>query len=288
MEPFGVLLLAADEYPNPPGPLPSSESADGLAELVVGERGGVLVGRVVVRSREELIAALEGWAERKAKGNVDRPASTIVYFAGHGSDNGLSHTLLIPEDGVTRSLETEALGAVFRKDWIWRKSNGQGWTLFVLDCCGSDVGRSNLANKLTKHAIEAPRRFSIWPTAPSGASRSGYFVESLARAIASFTENDASIPLNELFDRLDLGQIEPYGRLPREAALDNLRHTADTVVMPLDAASSRVCRPRSAGISSRRRKAPSRATSIGSSRAASAKFASSATGYTKLGTGYAS
>ena len=67
METFGVLLIAVDDYPDPPGPLPSSESADRLAELIIGERGGRLIERLVGKSREEIIGALEKLGARQRR-----------------------------------------------------------------------------------------------------------------------------------------------------------------------------------------------------------------------------
>ena len=98
---------------------------------------------------------------------------------------------------------------MFEKDWIRRQSDRASWTVFVLDCCASDIGVTNLNAELSKHAIKRPRRLALWPTTPQGASHSGRFVEALGRVLATFNENYASIPLNEVFRRMlpELGTL---------------------------------------------------------------------------------
>lgn len=233
MNNFGVLVIAIDEYPDPPGPLPASASADVLARLVVGERGGVLVERIVAASGEDVLGAFRRWAAAKS----DRPRSTIVYLAGHGTDDGLEHSFLVPDGPSTVEIETKTLGTHFEKDWFLRQGDRESWTLFILDCCGADIGVVNLEAELSQHAYKRPRRLAMWPTTPRGAAHSGRFVAALEEALATFTENDATVPLNELFLRAlpALGDVEPLGFLPPGASLKNDRHSATPVVMNVDA-----------------------------------------------------
>jgi hypothetical protein len=230
---FGVLVIAVNEYPDPPGPLPSSESAERLSDIVSGEHGGVVIGSIVATSQDDVTTAFEEWIAR----HEQAPRSTIVYLVGHGTDDGLDHSFLLPHGPGTRELRTATLASFFEKDWVRRQRDEGAWTLFVLDCCGADIGVTNLQNALTRVALKKPRRLSLWPTAPSGATHSGRFVAAFARALDTFTENDAVIPLNELFRRMhaELGDLEPQGYLPHDAALRNPLRTPTPVVMNLDA-----------------------------------------------------
>ena len=233
METFGVLLIAVDDYPDPPGPLPSSDSADRLAKLIVGERGGALIERVVAKSEQEITAALDKLANAKE----GQPRSTIVYLVGHGSDDGVRHSFIVPADSGTTEIRTVSFGPVFEKDWRRRQADNSSWTLFVFDCCGAEIGLANLQANLSQYAFDRPRRLAMWPTAPLGASHSGRFVDALGRLLATLTENDAAIKLNEVGLRVlpELGALEPLGLLPNAAELKNPLHSPTPVVMNLDA-----------------------------------------------------
>lgn len=233
METFGLLLIAVDEYPDPPGALPSSKSADQLAELIIGERGGTLVKRLVAKSREEIFGALERWAD----GTSELPKSTIVYLVGHGTDDVYDHKFLVPAGNSTVEIPTASFRPVFEKNWIRRQRDRTSWTLFVLDCCAADIGLVNLQAEFSQRILKRPRRLAMWPTTPQGASHSGKFVAALRRALDTFNENDTSIPLNEVFRRMlpELGDIEPLGYLPDQAVLRNPLHSPTPVVMNLDA-----------------------------------------------------
>jgi hypothetical protein len=233
METFGVLLIAVDKYPDPPGPLPSSDSAGRFAGLLTGDHGGTVIESIVASSEEDITAAFERWVGSGSQG----PLSTIVYLVGHGTDDGDEHTFLVPGPAGTRDVVTGSFARFLHKDWFRRQADRGSWMLFVLDCCGADIGVTNLTTALTSQAHKRPRRLALWPATPSGASHSGSFVTAFARALSTFTENDAVIPLNELFDRMsrELGGLEADGRLPSEAALQNPLHSPSPLVMNLDA-----------------------------------------------------
>jgi hypothetical protein len=113
---FGVLLIAVDEYPDPPGPLPSSESVARLSRVVTGDYGGVVVGSIVARSREDVLKAFDRWIARDERS----PRSTIVYLVGHGTDDGDEHAFIAPGDAATTELPTGTLSGYFEKDWLLR------------------------------------------------------------------------------------------------------------------------------------------------------------------------
>jgi hypothetical protein len=233
VETFGLLLIAVDEYPDPPGRLPSSASARRLAEIVTGTRGGRTIDSVVATSHQDIINALDRWVDP----NAQRPASTIVYLVGHGTDDSLDHRFIVPGPLGTSKFQTESLADYFQEDWLRRQGDRQSWTLFVLDCCAANIGVTNLSHSLTRTPIKEPRRLSLWPATPQGANHSGSFIEALTRALATFNENDAVIRLNEVFRRMrpELADLEPKGYLPDEAALSNPMRSTMPIVMNLDA-----------------------------------------------------
>jgi WD40 repeat protein len=231
---FGVLLIAVDRYPDPPGSLPSSVSARRLIDILTRDRGGRLTRFVPAESVEDVLAAFEEWAGEQD----DRPLSSIVYLVGHGTNNFVNHSFIAPApNGRTRELRTSTLSPFFERDWTRRQQDPTSWTLFVLDCCASDVGTTNLINALTQSVLTSPRRLALWPVTPRGASHSGRFVDAFERAISTFSENDEVIPLIEVFRRMkaELGDLEPSGFLPFEAALNNPLHSPTPVVMSMDA-----------------------------------------------------
>jgi hypothetical protein len=235
---FGLVLVAADDYGDPPGSLPSSKSADRLARLLIGERGGRLVQRVVAGTAREVRAALRGWAAHRD----DSPQSSFVYLVGHGRTDGDFHWFIAPEnadepDGENE-IRTQGISEMIRSDWAVRQqAEPSSWSVIVLDCCASDVGVANLVHALSAPAARKPRRLGLWPVTPQGASHSGRFVDILERCLGTFTENDEEIALQELIRRIspELGDLEPEGLLPAAAALVNPLRAAGAVTINVDA-----------------------------------------------------
>lgn len=230
MSGFGVVVLAVDDYPDPPGPLPSSESAERFARLLGGEHGGILLASVVVRREPDLLDAIRDWAADAA-----RPTSSVVYLVGHGRGQGLAHEFLVPRDGEVVGLRTAGLAQHLERDWLRRQTDPASWALLVLDCCDSALGVDNLVAQLAMSPPTKPRRLGLWPVAPGGAARTGAFVDAFEHALETFTENDERVPLDEVFRRIRhvLGDLQPEGFLPDEAALSRPKPAAP-VVLPLD------------------------------------------------------
>lgn len=230
MSGFGVVSLAVDDYPVPPGPLPSSDSAAAFVRLLGADRGGTLLASVVATGEGDVVDAVRRWAE-----DTERPMSSVVYFVGHGRGDGLDHDFLVPDGERVVSFRTARLAEYLQRDWQFRQADPASWTLVVLDCCDSELGVTNVAAVLADRYPKKPRRLGLWPVAPGGASRTGAFVAAFERALGTFTENDERIPLDEVFRRIrhELGDLEPAGFLPDEAALARPGPAAQ-VVMTLD------------------------------------------------------
>lgn len=240
MEPgprFELVLIAADNYGDPPGRLPSSRSADRLADLLTGERGGRLVQQVVAGTAGEIRAALHRWAAHED----DSLVSSFVYLVGHGRTDGEFHWFIAPENDAepyrANEIRTQDLSDLIRSDWIAREAEPSSWSVIVLDCCASDVGVANLLHALSAPAPRKPKRLGLWPVTPQGASHSGRFVDLLERCLGTFTENDEGIALQELIRRVssELGDLEPEGWLPEAAALVNPLRAAGAVTINFDA-----------------------------------------------------
>lgn len=229
---FGVVLIAVDDYPDPPGRLPSSESAQRFAALLCAH-GGTVRESVVATGEGDVIDTIRRWS-RRANG----PAGWILYLVGHGRGDMLHHEFVVPDDDRTGvvGVRTTRLGEFLQHDWLLRQVDASAWTLVVLDCCDSELGVTNLVNDLTAAYPKKPRRLGLWPVAPGGAARTGDFVDAFERALDTFTGNDAVIPLDEVFRRLrrDLGELESSGFLPEVAVLTPPVPVAP-VIMTLDA-----------------------------------------------------
>jgi WD40 repeat protein len=219
MAEFRVVLIAVDDYPDPPGPLPSSESARRLGALLSGEHGGDITDFVTARNERDVIDAVRRWADAAGP----PPPGSLLYLVGHGAgDNTYHHDFHVPtEDGRIEKIRTSELAKYLVAEGAKRKNDPDGWALFILDCCDSDLGVSNLNRDLELAYAEKPRNLACWPVAPEGAARTGAFVDAFERALKTFTENDERIDLHEVYRRIreELGNLEPRGFLPREAAL---------------------------------------------------------------------
>jgi WD40 repeat protein len=231
MSGFGLVWVAIDDYPEPPGQLPSSVSAARLAGLL-GGRGATVLDTVVAASEQEVVGAFRRWA-----GAAERPSASVVYLVCHGRGDGLDHNLLVPVpdgEGVVDFL-TVRLAEFLQHEWQSRQADPASWTLLILDCCDSELGTTNLDAHLKAKYPKLPRRLGLWPVAPGGAARAGAFVDAFERALDSFTENDEHIPLNAIFHRIcgDLGNLESSGFLPDHAALA-VPPPASPTVIPLD------------------------------------------------------
>ncbi len=230
MTTFGVVLVAVDDYPEPPGPLPSSDSAARFGAILGGGRGGNVLDTVVVHGEGDLVDAVRRWAEQP-----DRPTGSVVYLVGHGRGDSLDHDLLVPDGDGVLPVRTSGMAQFLQRDWQRRQTDPDSWALFVLDCCDSELGVTNLAAELSAKYPKKPKRLGLWPVAPGGAARTGAFVTAFEHALDTFTENDERIPLDEVFRRIrrELGDLEPAGFLPPEAALER-PPPPSPVVMALD------------------------------------------------------
>src|SRR5688572_30594924 len=128
---FGLVTIAVEDYPDPPGLLPSGTSARRFADLLTGARGGELVDHVVAKNAAEVRDTLERWSLRN-----DRPLSTVVYLVGHGDTDLLEHWFLVP--GAEARIQTRTLAEKLKQDWSRRRDDSASWMLLVLDCCASD------------------------------------------------------------------------------------------------------------------------------------------------------
>ena len=226
-----MLTIAVDAYGDPPGPLPSTSSARGFADLVVGDRGGTIIEHVAANSAADVRAALARWAQR------DGPAASVVYLVGHGESDGVEHSFLVPAAGGEDRIRTRTFADVVVQERQLRQDDVESWVLVILDCCASDVGVVNLQNELTKYAFKLPKRWELWPVTPSGATHSGAFVQRFREALATFEVNDEVIELHEVMRRMGeyLGGLEAAGNLPRRAALRNPHGSGKPVTINLDA-----------------------------------------------------
>jgi hypothetical protein len=232
---FALVLVAADDYADPPGHLPSSKSAQRVAALL-RECGGLITQQVVVSRADEVRTALARWA----KHDGGSPLSSFLYLVGHGQSDGEDHWFLLPETSeqpsIADAIQTRTLGKILQQDWQHRQGDPASWAVLVLDCCASDIGVNNLLVDLAGK-LNRPRNLALWPVSSRGASHAGRFVETLEYCLGTFSVNDTRIPVQELGRRIaaKLGDVHPDGFLSDDAALENPLRSEVPLTIGVDA-----------------------------------------------------
>jgi WD40 repeat protein len=192
---------------------------------------------------------------------IRRPdrTSSILYWVGHGSSDGVFHNLVTSESGscpaVDDSLITRHLADYLRQEAAGRGNLGtqssDAWTVVVLDTCAAGVGLSNLNSELTRHPPREPKHLLILATTDGGTGYLGGFDTALAKAIGGFAANDPHIHVRELVARLVAGLGEdvppPWGGVPRHALIRNPEWLGRAVTGPIDAVEDHVEELREAG-----------------------------------------
>lgn len=231
---FGLVIVAVDEYVEMPA-LPSTATARRLVEML-RPYGAEPLGPPEPATAPVVRDFLGSWSTSE-----EGPASSFVYWVGHGESDGVKQWLLTsgsrrrykPADTVPAAELAESLMA----RWDTRvQADKEAWTVVVLDCCNAEVGISNILNALTENHDREPDRIAVLRVA-SGASTVGRFVDELAAALAATTENDDTVPLHSLLREVThrLGEgLKPIDWLPYDAALVNPRRTQAVVTMTVD------------------------------------------------------
>lgn len=231
---FGLVIVAVDEYVEMPE-LPSTATARRLVD-VLRPYGAEPLGPPEPATASGVRDFLGAWSTSE-----EGPASSFVYWVGHGESDGVQQWLLTSGSRRRYTLGNTVLAAELVENlkarWETRvQAVNDAWTVVVLDCCNAEVGTINILNALTEDPDRVPDRIAILRVA-SGASTVGRFVDELAAALAATTENDESIPLPELLQavRRRLGEgLKPIDWLPSDAALVNPRRTQTVVTMTVD------------------------------------------------------
>lgn len=216
---FRLVVVAVDSYAEMSA-LPSSTTAAQLFELLQ-PFGADAAGPPASTTASEIRQFLDAWATAK-----DGPASSILYWVGHGEHDGERQWLLTSSSKrpYTRShaIPADELAEAVIERWLGRvAADPEGWTVVVLDCCNAEVGTTNMLNVFTRSHERRPRRIALVRVA-SGASTVGHFVGELRNALSTYTENDDTISLRGLLlavgDRLG-DDVDAIVEVPARAAL---------------------------------------------------------------------
>ena len=218
---FGLVVVAVDEYAELE-PLPSTSTAGRLADLLAPYGASTSAVRPPTTA-QAVRAHLHGWAAAD-----EGPASSFIYWVGHGESDGDRQWLLASEStqpySTANAVAATELADFLITRWVNRVAADEAaWTVVVLDCCNSEVGTNNVLHALTARAEREPNRLALVVVA-SGASTVGRFVTELAAALGARSEYDHRIDLHgllwEVTRRLGEG-LKPILWLPIEAALVN-------------------------------------------------------------------
>jgi hypothetical protein len=232
---FGLSIVAIDSYEHHDD-LPSAATAERV-ERLLGPYGLAAVSRPP-RADEaaDLVTFLDGWAT-----DADGPGSTLLYWVGHGSREGMHAWLLT---GASRSPLTDqravnarTLANMLRTRWVERTAGDGSWTVLILDVCRGRDAATTIVNILTEDPSSRPGQVAVVEVGGNSATEVGRFVDALEEALAGFTENDAVIPLRSLLfaatDRLG-PHVQPTIWLSRDAVLDNPRATSAVLMATQD------------------------------------------------------
>jgi WD40 repeat protein len=235
---FQLVVVAVSDYPDPPGALPSTASADRVARRLAEWGGRETSARPVPATTAAVRARLRAWTT----GQVG-PRSSLLYWVGHGWDNG-DELLLLTSDSeqpydAANAVPAAELAGVLRADWERRSALGdaRAWTVAVFDCCGSSVGITNIVHELTKVPARRPERLALLAVSSRGASFAGRFADQLEAAFDALTPNDTEVLVRDLLDAVAdrLGDdAAAEGRLAKGAVLAR-QAPAAVVTMNVDA-----------------------------------------------------
>ncbi|WP_306316939.1 MULTISPECIES: ATP-binding protein [unclassified Streptomyces] len=204
---FPVVCLPIGRYRHH-APLEADAAASQVAELFA-ELGGRAEPWSVPgseRDRSAVEERLERWAGPPAA------RSSVLYWAGHGEaapDGAWLAVHETPGSMRTRGLLPETLAAFIDAEWSRRIADPHAWTVVVIEACGAERFADLVAVRLLSG--DKPRRLAIVGVGGYGAGHLGEFADALAGALASYTDNDASIRLADLMlrlhDRMRVGSI---------------------------------------------------------------------------------
>jgi len=228
---FGLFVVAVDEYYDQPT-LPSTATSERLAEIL-RPYGAELWGPPQPTTTDAIRAFLHRWSTAE-----EGPASSFVYWVGHGESDGTEQLLLASNSAVEYSagnaVPAAEIAGYLRRRWTNRVAGeDEAWTVIVLDCCQPSLGLLNILSVLTAKPASMPERFALVAVA-SGASTVGRFGEALGAALAVKEDNDQVIGLHSLLmevsRRLEQN-LAPFNWLPYDAALVNPRATSSVLTM---------------------------------------------------------
>lgn len=231
---FGLVVVAVDEYLEMP-PLPSKATGARLAEML-RPHGSELLAAPEETTVQPLREHLQTWA-----GSETGPASSFVYWVGHGESDGKNQWFLTSRSkqpyNSANSLAPAELANFLVLRWLGRVADDpDAWTVLVLDCCNPSVGSLDIISALLGHPAVTPKRIAVIPIA-SGASTVGRFVDVLGQVLATKTEFDDRIELHSLLGDVmrELDEdLTPIVWLPRDAAITNPQPAARVTATTLD------------------------------------------------------
>ena len=225
------MVVAVDSFLSLPA-LPSQQNAARVIDLL-RPCGAKVNGPPEATDTVSVRSLLESWADDSTE-----PTSALLYWVGHGDSNGEDLSLLTSDSKAPyrNSIKGRELAERVIDHWESTGANPDDWTFIVLDCCNGAVGAANILNTLTARPERRPGRVAVLAVSSEGASTAGRFADALTAAMDSFTENDESISLRDLFDSVaertgaDYSTIGSFHRI----TITNPRHSPAVLTVGMD------------------------------------------------------
>jgi hypothetical protein len=203
---FEVFPIPVGEFENHP-PLP----AENEAERVVG-----LLGQVGGTARP--------WdppAQQRDKAGVGKRLGewvgprellgSVVVWLGHGSSDGDRAWLACYETSTSMSdgsgLGTQDVVDRIVAERVRRAGEPESWAIVAIEACGAKRFVSRLAAELYARP-DTPERLALIGVGGEGSGNLGQLSQSLEAALDSYTDNDDTIRIKDLADRLEQ-RVEP-------------------------------------------------------------------------------
>ncbi|GGO82948.1 hypothetical protein GCM10012280_10800 [Wenjunlia tyrosinilytica] len=205
-----MVCLPIDTYRDAGYPgVPAGEEAAGIGELLapLGARTDQWRAAEHERTLGAVIARLDAWSRRADDG------PSMLYWVGHGESTGQDAWLAAhdstPDRAVT-GVRPQTFADAIADEWLEREAAGPAaWAAVVVEACGAERFVQLVLNRLTEEG-NLPQRLVLVGSGGMGAGELGAFRARLREVLASFPNNDESIPVHELFGRLESATLRVH------------------------------------------------------------------------------
>ena len=201
---FAVHAVPISTYttgvPDPFPPVAADEEARAIAALLAPYGGVESPWEATWTERDKtwVDGQLHRWAKR------DRASSSVLVWVGHGESDGTDAWLASfkTEPGWKGSGHSPAdLATHVDDEWSTRRNDPGAWALVVIEACGAETFVDQL-NAVAGGSNKA-RCIAFVGAGGKGQTSLGTVPKALEGALGSYTDNDETIRIGDLIDRIE-------------------------------------------------------------------------------------